>query len=392
MKLKQYKQVIILLSSIIVGSILGLIFKEKIVFIKPLGDIFLNLMFTLVVPLIFTTVVSSVANMGNFKKFSKIVKYTLLIFIITSFIAGLVMLITLKIINPVSSNIVLSDTNIEKVSFLTQIVKAITVTDFQNLFSKSNILPLIIFSFFLGLALNMIGNSAKGIINKITVLSHAIEKMVKMALWYAPIGLCAYFAALIGEYGPTIIGSYAKSIIIYYIVSIVYFIIYTSIVGYIKGEKIPSFLKKLLPSIATSLATQSSLATLPVNMEVSDDLNIDKEVSNICMPLGSTMHMEGSSMGAILKIVFIFSLLGIPFTFSHALLALLIAVISAVVMAGIPSGGLIGEGLIVSLYGLPASSFAVIATIGILIDPPATMLNATGDITSGILIDKIVNR
>ena len=393
--LKNYKSLFILLGSIIIGSILGLIFGSKITFLKPLGDIFLNLMFTMAVPLVFFTVSSSIASMNNLKRLSKILKYVFLVFVITSLIAAIVMFITLKVFNPVSTNIPLEDATVNTVTVGEQIVKAITVTDFYSLFSKSNILPLIIFSMIFGISLSLMGETSKKVVETLNVLSKAMMKMVHIIMYYAPIGLCAYFAALVGEYGPSIIGSYAKSIVIYYVVSILYFVIFYSIYAYrasgYKGVK--KFWQNIIPSMITSLATQSSLATLPVNMEVTDNMDIPKDVSKVTLSLGSTMHMEGSSMGAILKIMFVFALLGRPFTgIGNYLLAMVIAVMSAVVMAGVPGGGLIGETLIVSLYGLPASAFAVIATIGILIDPPATMLNAVGDIPGSMLVDKLVNK
>ena len=394
-KIKNYKSLIILLCSVILGSILGLIFKEKVIFLKPFGDIFLNLMFTLAVPLIFFTVVSSIASMSNLKRLGSIIKYTLIIFVVTSLISAIIMFITLKLFNPVTTNIVLEEQTIETLSIGSQIVKAITVIDFYSLFSKSNILPLIIFSIIFGISLNLVGDKAKDIVSKINILSKTMLKMIRIIMYYAPIGLCAYFASLVGEYGPSIVESYAKGIIIYYVVSILYFIIFYTIYSYIAKGKIGInlFWKNIIPSTITSLATSSSLATLPVNMETADNMDISKDVSKVALPLGSTMHMEGSSMGAILKIMFVFSILGIPFnSISNILIALLIAVMSAVVMAGVPGGGLIGETLIVSLYGLPTSSFIIIATIGILIDPPATMLNATGDIASAMLIDKYVNK
>ena len=393
-KLKDYKSLIILLCSIILGSILGLIFGTKVTFFKPLGDIFLNLMFTLVVPLIFFTVASAIASMNNFKKLSRIIKNVLIIFIITSLLAAIIMFIALKIFNPVSGTIPLADTTVEKVTLGTQIVKAITVSDFSGLFSRSNILPLIIFSVLFGISLSLMKEKANPVKEKLDILSKVMMKMVKLVMYYAPIGLMAYFAALVGEYGPSIIGSYAKAIAIYYVVSILYFLVFYSLYAYhAKGKKgFVSFWKNIIPSMVTSLATQSSLATLPVNMEVADDMGISKDVSKVTLSLGSTMHMEGSSMGAILKIMFVFALLNIPFTFGNTIIALIIAVLSAVVMAGVPGGGLIGETLIVSMYGLPSSVFGVIATIGILIDPPATMLNASGDIASLMLIDKYTKK
>ena len=393
-KLKDYKSLIILLCSIILGSILGLIFGTKVTFFKPLGDIFLNLMFTLVVPLIFFTVASAIASMNNFKKLSRIIKNVLIIFIITSLLAAIIMFIALKIFNPVSGTIPLADTTVEKVTLGTQIVKAITVSDFSGLFSRSNILPLIIFSVLFGISLSLMKEKANPVKEKLDILSKVMMKMVKLVMYYAPIGLMAYFAALVGEYGPSIIGSYAKAIAIYYVVSILYFLVFYSLYAYhAKGKKgFVSFWKNIIPSMVTSLATQSSLATLPVNMEVADDMGISKDVSKVTLSLGSTMHMEGSSMGAILKIMFVFALLNIPFTFGNTIIALIIAVLSAVVMAGVPGGGLIGETLIVSMYGFPSSVFGVIATIGILIDPPATMLNASGDIASLMLIDKYTKK
>ena len=393
--LKKYRSLIILLCSIILGSILGLIFGSKVTFLKPLGDIFLNLMFTLVIPLIFFTVVSAVSSMPNFKRLGKILKNVLLIFMITSLLAALVMFITLKIVNPISGSIPLEDGVVETLSVGDQIVKAVTVSDFSGLLSRSNILPLIIFSLLFGISLSLVGDKASGVKKTIDVLAKAMMKMVKVVMYYAPIGLCAYFASLVGEYGPSIIGSYAKSILIYYVAAIMYFLVFYTIYSYIAGGKsgVKKFWKNIIPSVVTSLATQSSLATLPVNMDICDEMNIPKDISKVTLSLGSTMHMEGSSMGAILKIMFLFALLGRPFTgIGNILIAFLIAILSAVVMAGVPGGGLIGETLIVSLYGLPTSAFAVIATIGILIDPPATLLNATGDIATSMLVTKYVDK
>ena len=393
-KMMNYRSLIILMCSIILGTILGLIFKSNVVFLKPLGDIFLNMMFTLVVPLIFFTVTSSIASMNSLKRLGKIMKSMLLVFVLTSLISAILMFIVLKFVN-LNTNMILEDSVIDVLPFGEQIVKAITVNDFSLLLSKSNILPLIIFSILFGLALSLVGDKAKVIVDKLNILSNVMMKMVKLVMYYAPIGLCAYFASLVGEYGPSITISYAKSILIYYAVSIIYLLGFYTIYAYIAGKKkgVTKFWNNIIPSIVTSLATQSSLATLPVNMDVSDNMGISKDVSKITLSLGSTMHMEGSSIGAILKIMFVFAILGRPFTgIGNILIALMIATLSAVVMAGVPGGGLIGESLIISLYGFPNSVFPIIATIGILIDPPATMLNACGDIASTMMVEKMVNK
>ena len=126
-------------------------------------------------------------------------------------------------------------------------------------------------------------------------------------------------------------------------------------------------------------------------MECAENLRIDKDVAKTTLPIGATMHMEGSAMASILKIAFLFGIFGKSFTgLDTYLIAILIAVLSGVVMSGIPGGGLIGEMLIVSLYGFNLEAFPIIATIGWIVDPPATTLNVVGDITSSMLIEKHV--
>lgn len=386
-------KILILLISVIIGSLLGLIFKEKIVFIKPLGDIFLNLMFTLVVPLVFFTITSSIANMTNLKRLGKIIKYVFLVFICTSVVAAIIMIITLKIFNPVT-NVDLVISSVDTPSLGEQIVKALTVTDFYSLLSKNSILPLIIFSSLFGLAVSLVDKSKK-IANTLTTLSGVMMKMINLVMYYAPVGLCAYFAALVGEFGPSLMGSYLKSMLVYYGLTIVYFGVFYSLYSFIAGgyKGFRLFWSNIIPSVVTSLATCSSLATLPVNIDTTSKMNVPKDIRDITLSLGSTMHMEGSSFGAILKIFIVFSLFGKPFVgLDNYLVAILIAVLSAVVMAGVPGGGLIGEALIVSIYGLPVEAFAIISTIGLLIDPPATMLNVVGDVTSSMLVSKCVDK
>ena len=394
-KIKNYIFPILLIVSMILGSIVGIFFPNFSENIKPLGDIFLNLMFTLVVPLVFTTIVSSISNMSSIKRLTKILRNTFIIFIITSFIASLIMLIFSLLFPVTTPNIELIKSSVEKVSVLEQIASALTVSDFNNLLSRSNMLALIIFSIIFGIALNLVEKDKK-IVGKIfNTLADTMMKMVKIVMYYAPVGIFAYFASLVSNLGPEFVGSYAKTLVLYIIVTIIYFLIIYTIYSYIAFGKrgVKNFYKNIFPSILTSLATQSSLASLPTNMEVASKMNIDKDVSNVALPIGSTIHMEGSCMGSILKILFLFSIFGYTnIGIDSYIIALLISVLSGIVMSGIPGGGLIGEMLIVSLYGFPAEAFIIISTIGWLIDAPATMLNVTGDITSCMLIDKYTKK
>ena len=386
---------IILFISIIIGCILGVILGEKASVLKPLGEIFLNLMYTIVVPLVFFTISSSVANMVDMRRLGKILKYTFLVFFATSAIAAILMLIVLLIIDPVgNSNILIeASENIKGTNIGNQIVEAITVSDFANLLSREHMLPLIIFSCLFGIGTSIIGKQGESIAKGLDSLSKIMMKRVTIIMYYAPIGLMAYFASLIGEFGPNLIGSYAKSMAIYYILCVVYFIVFYTLYAYLAGGKkgIRLFYKNQFPITITSLATQSSLASLPTNLEQTEKMKVPKDIREVTLPIGATMHMEGSAMAAILKIVFLFSIFHKPFYSPFTITtAILIAVLSAVVMSGIPGGGLIGEMLIVSLYGFPPEAFAIIATIGWLVDPPATCLNVTGDSVSAMLTTRLV--
>jgi len=387
---------IILITSILIGTLLGIFVKDTSIF-KPFGDIFLNLMYTIVVPLVFFTISSSIANMVNLKRLGKILKYVFIVFVFTSLVSSIFMLFGLSIFDVAKGvNIVLeSGSEVEKLSIGTQIVNALTVNDFSNLLSRSNMLPLIVFSILFGISIALIGEKGKKVANTLDSLSLVMMKLVKIIMYYAPIGLCAYFANLVGEFGPELIGSYAKSMIFYYVICIIYFLIFYTLYAYIANRKkgVKTFYKNILPVVLTSLATQSSLASLPTNLDTTEKMNIPKDIREVTLPIGTTMHMEGSSMGSILKIAFLFAIFNKPFTgINTYLIAILIAVLSSVVMSGIPGGGLIGEMLIVSLYGFPLEAFPIIATIGWLIDPPATCINVCGDTSSSMLITKLVDK
>ena len=391
---KTYKFPMILLFSIIVGCIIGIIFKENAMNLKPLGTIFINMLFVVVVPLVFFTISSSISSIKSLKRLGKIFRVMFVVFIITGAISALFMLIGVKIFEPVGNiTLTLVEGAKEKIDIGSKIVDMVTVSDFNLILSRSSMLPLIIFSIIFGFAVGMVKDDSKRISNALESMSKVMMNVIKIVMYYAPIGLCAYFASLVGEYGKEIIGSYARSMIFYYIMAVLYFVVFYTIYSYVaRGKKgVKEFYKKIFTPTVTSLGTCSSLASLPSNLSCASDLNIDEEVSKTTLPIGATMHMEGSAMASILKIAFLFGIFGRSFTgIDTYLIAILIAVLSGVVMSGIPGGGLIGEMLIVSLYGFPLEAFPIIATIGWIVDPPATCLNVVGDISSALLIEKHV--
>ncbi len=435
-----------LLGAIFIGSIVGIQMGEKATVFKPFGDLFINGMFMVVVPLVFVTISSSIAGMNDMKRLGKILKTMLITFVGTGMVAAVYVFITVKVFPPaegvslampaaealkpfqtgdqIVAAITVTDfpelisrknmlpliPPAEGVSlampaaealkpFQTgdQIVAAITVTDFPELISRKNMLPLIIFSIVFGICTNMIGEKGKVIARGLDALSevflkivgllmyyapiglgayfaaligeHGKElekgkviargldalsevflKIVGLLMYYAPIGLGAYFAALIGEHGKELLGSYARAMAVYYPLCLVYmftaFPLYAWISGGMEGvrrlkyvvspavtavatqssiatlpvnleacEKIfPLYawisggmegvrrLKYVVSPAVTAVATQSSIATLPVNLEACEKIGVPKDIREIILPIGATAHMDGTVLSSILKI------------------------------------------------------------------------------------------
>ena len=389
-----YKFSIILLGAIIIGSFIGIQFGENATVLKPFGDLFINGMFMVVVPLVFVTISSSIAGMNDMKRLGKILKTMLLTFVGTGLLAAVYVFVTVKVFPP-AQGVSLAMPAAEALKpFQTgdQIVAALTVTDFPELISRKNMLPLIIFSIVFGICTNMIGEKGKIIARGLDALSEVFLKIVGLLMYYAPIGLGAYFAALIGEHGKELLGSYARAMAVYYPLCIVYiftaFPLYAWISGGMEGVR---RLKYVVSPAITAVATQSSIATLPVNLEACNKIGVPKDIREIVLPIGATAHMDGTVLSSILKISFLFGIFQVPFTVVGTYVsALFLSIAGGVVMSGVPGGGLIGEMFIVSIYGFPPEAFPIIATIGYLVDPPATMINASGDTIASMLVARLV--
>lgn len=392
-KLKAYRFPIILLASIIIGAIIGLIFGESATIIKPFGDLFINLLFMIVLPLVFFSISSAIASMDSMKRLGKIMGSMITIFVVTGIIASVFMLAAAVIFEPGSGvDIPLNaPENIEEQNLSEQLVSTFTVPDFVDLFSRDNMLALIVFSVLIGVATGMTGEKGRPFARFLTSGSEVFMKIIQLVMYFAPIGLGAYFASLVGEFGADLIGDYAKAVIIYYPVSVLYFAIGFTFYAFLAGGRkgVGRFWKNILGPAATSLGTGSSVAALPVNLQAAKRIGVPKDVRETVLPLGATIHMDGSCLSAMLKIAFVFGVFNMDFTgIDTFLTAIGICLLSGIVMSGIPGGGFMGEMMIITLYGLPMEALPIITAIGVVVDPPATMVNVTGDTVSSMLVSR----
>ncbi len=392
---KSYRFPIILLGAIVLGSLIGIWKQKDALVLKPFGDIFLNAMFTIVVPLVFVTISSAVANMASLARLGRILGVMMAVFVVTGIIASGIMIGAVTLAPP-AKGVEMKLEKPEKIeAFKTadQLVAAVTVSDFPQLLSRRNMMPLILFSILFGLCVCLLGEKGRPLAHLLNLLSEVMLKFIGILMYYAPIGLGAYFAALVGDFGPQLLGTYARAMAIYYPVCIGYFFVAFTLYAFVAAGRrgISAYWKAIITPSVTALATQSSVATLPVNLEAAEKIGVPRDIREIVLPIGATAHMDGSCLASILKIALLFGIFQHPFSGVGVwATAIVIAVLSGVVMSGVPGGGLIGEMLIVSMYGFPPEAFPVIAMIGYLVDPPATMVNASGDTVASMLVTRIL--
>ena len=405
--LSNYKSTIILLVSIIIGAIVGFIFKEKATVLSPLGDIFLNLLLVVITPLIFLTITTSISKMKSPKRLGKIVGATFLVFIITSIIAVLIGFAStyfIKLVKPEDGEKIkqsLQETTEEEtqeneeIGILKRTASLLTVNDFTKLLSKDNIIALLVFSIIFGLAINITGEKAKPVVDFLESANEIINNVVKLIMYYAPIGLGCYFAALVGSFGEMIVVGYLKTFVIYTIVSILYYLIIYSIYAFVAGGKkgIRLYWKNVLPATVTALGTCSSAASIPVNIECSKKIGVPEDVAETAIPLGTSFHKDGSIIGSVFKIMFLVCLFGMNVSTGTGILGILaIALISTLLVTAVPiGGGTISEMLIITMLGCPTAALPILTIIATIIDAPATMLNVVGDTASSMMISKIVD-
>ncbi|HXH99639.1 MAG TPA: dicarboxylate/amino acid:cation symporter [Sphingobacteriaceae bacterium] len=391
--LKNYSSILLLICGIIAGSILGLLFGKDIAIIKPIGDIFLNLIFTAVIPLVFFAISSAIANVDRSQKIGKLLGIMSLVFTGTVLIAAFLTIVAIWLF-PIHQGLgdapQISEHGTPG-SLGDQATSLLTAGDFYLLLSRKSMLAFIIFSFLIGFAALRTGEAGDPFRKFLNSGNEVMRSLLGLIMKAAPIGLGAYFGYQVGVFGPQLFGTYARSLGLYYGFGIFYFIVFFSLYAFIAGGA--SAVKRywnnnIIPAV-TSVGTCSSIATIPANLEAAPKMGIDKNIANVIVPLGATLHKDGSSISSIVKIAVAFSIIGKDFAgVETVLIALGITVLVSIVEGGIPNGGYVGELLMISAYGFPVEVLPAAMIIGTLVDPLATLLNATGDTVAGMMIQR----
>ena len=393
--LKQWRFTLILMGAVVAGALLGYMIGPKAENLKPLGDVFLNLLFTAVVPLVFFSLSSAIASNSDLKRLGRMAGLMLVVFIVTGIISSCLMIFAVKTFDPAKGlTLELDQPAVQETGSLSEkIVSTVSVGDFSNLLNRRNILALMVFSILTGLASQAAGEKGRSFREFLVSGSEVMGQLIKLIMYYAPIGLGAYFAYLVGVFGPQMMSSYARVVALYYPVAAIYFVVGFSIYAFaVAGRKgVRGFWTHIPPAALTALGTGSSLAALPANLESAKRIGIPEDVREIVLPLGATIHMDGSCLAAIMKIAVLFSLFGREFSGVETLASAIgVSILCGVVMSGIPGGGFLGEALIVSLYGFGPEALPIISMLGTLVDPIATMINSSGDTVAAMIVTRLL--
>ena len=404
---KNYAMMIVMVVAMVLGCIVGLIWpvvksgdvvvNAGATVLKPLGTVFINMMFCIVVPLVFASISSAVANMGNRKRAGKIMGVTIGTFVVTGAIAAFIMFLLVQVFPPVLQawDEIPAEEMGSYASLSEMIVNFFTVPDFTDLLSRRAMLPLIVFSILFGFAVNLNGGKETPVGKFLDDLTGVMLKFVKIITYYAPVAFFAIFADLVATYGAQITESYGRALLLYYPLCFFYIISAFPLFAWFGGGRgaVKVMFRHILRPAIVSLGTCSSVATIPTNMDVAEETGISKDVSDMVLPLGATMHMDGSCFSCVLKIAFVLGVFGQDFGWNMLLPVIAVAVLSSVGMSGVPGGGYIGEYIICSIF-FPDKielAFPILVAIGNLVDPPATMINASGDYVVSYIVSRFVD-
>lgn len=396
--IKNYKQSIILIGSLIIGTIVGLIFKEKATVLEPLGTLFINMLLVVVVPLIFLSITTSIGKIDKPKRVGKILRSIIIAFVFTSLVSVVIGLTSLKIrlvdsgdANKITALLDESTEVSDDASVLDKLVNSVSTNDFVNLLSKNNILALIVISILSGLAINKSGEKGKSFLKILDSAYEVLQNLIKILMYYAPIGLGCYFASFTGTFGASVTQGFVKMLVIYTIlVLFVYFVIY-SLYAYMAAGKIgvKKYWANIIPASVTALSTCSSAASIPVNTECAKKIGVSEDIASPTITLGTSFHKDGSIIGSVFKIMFLVYLFDMPVS---GIKVLGVSLLATILVTAVPiGGGTISEMLILKLMGFPVAALPILTIIATIIDAPATLLNVTGDCASSMLVSRMVD-
>ena len=357
--------------------------------IKPVGTIFLNLMKMIIMPLILTTLVSSITNVGDMNRLGMLGKKTILYYMATTIMAAFIGIVLAIILKP-GVGIVLTTAAFDapqQASIPDLIVSMVPSNPFKSL-TDGNTLQVIIFGGFLGIAITLLGEKVDNIKNLFSSFADIMYKVVEIIMKVAPIAVFALIADLVATNGWEVLVSLIKLMLVIIIASLIQcLVVYSGSVTYFGKISPMKFFKAVIPAQMLSFSTASSAATLPVSMKCAEEeLGISRTVSNFVLNLGSTINMDGGAIYQAACAVFIAQMYGVDLNVTQLIIILVTASLASVGAAAIPGTVIVMMTMVLSAVGLPLDAIALIAGIDRILDMITTSVNVTGDLAACVFV------
>ena len=375
------------------GIVIGLVFGEKATIVKPLGTIFLNMIKMIVVPMVFFSITAGVASLGDLKKLRNIGVKVVGLYALTSALCVGLGLIMANIINPGKGFdlTALSQSTDYEAQAMPSIIDTLIDMFPSNIFTSftnTNMLQIIVFSVFLGVALIMMGKEGERLLAGVQSCANAMYKITAIVMEFSPIGVCALLADSVGAYGLKIFGPLGKLILTVHASDVILVLLmYIPMVALLAKFPVKKWLQGIWKVWVVTASTTSSSGSLPITTSVTnDEFGVSSELSSFSLPLGATINMNGGCIYYAAAIVMTAQIYGMNLTPSALVNIIISTVLVAMGCPGVPGGAIIMTTILLTNMGLPLEIVGLIAGIFRLIDMANTTFNVTGDVVTTMVV------
>ena len=373
-----YSTTLALLAGVCCGAAVGVLWPDAALFVKPAGDIFLNLLFALVAPMVFFSISLAFLRLKARGRVGAILLRTLLSLAVIWLVCCSLSYVCTVLVNPLGDASALA------------VPDAASTPDASSSVPKFHLLPLIVLSALTGLGTAAAGSRGKAFAEFLESADAVVMKTMDMLMKAAPVGLSCYFAPMVASVGGVLIGGYLRVLVMYCILAaVLLFLVIPLSILLLRGRSgLKSFLSGILPPSLAALSTASSSIAMPLNIDAARGMGIDADVAQSVVPLATNLLKAGSAALDVMKIVFLMTLCGMDVAGAgNAFLIIGLAVLSALVSGAVTNGGVTGELLICTMLGIDPAMAGMIMIIGTMADIPATLVNSQSTVVAAVLAD-----
>ena len=379
---------------LVLGVLTGLLLQSSpevaTTYIKPLGNLFLNLIKMIIVPLVLSSLVVGSASTGDVGKLGRIGIKTLIYYLVTTALAVILGLFLANLINPGHGLSIPLDSTAEarEAPSIVETLLNIVPTNPIQAMAEANMLQIIFFALFLGIGITLVGDKAKPLLSFFDSLAEVSYKIVAIIMAFAPIGVFGLIAPVVAEHGASALLPLLKVIIAVYIACFLHVALVYSTAVYFSAKMSPvTFFKGAAPAMMVAFTTSSSSGTLPITMKCAEEnLGVPKSISSFVLPLGATINMDGTALYQGVCALFVAQVYGIELSIAQQLTVVLTATLASIGTAGVPGSGLIMLTMVLQSIGLPLEGMVLVGGIDRILDMARTCINITGDMAGAIIV------